>query len=76
MEISQNTSTALKLAQKIVRPLHSNEIHSNDGNEIHGNEIRSKVVTINVKTTVCIDICLAISPNIHNGKELTSFKNL
>jgi len=54
----KNTSTALK---KIIEPLHCNEIHS-------------KFVTINAKTTICIDICLVIS--VHYGKELASFSNL
>jgi len=34
------------------------------------------VVTINIKTTVCIDICLAIIPSVYYGKELISFNNL
>jgi len=56
----KNASTALKLSQKIIKPLHSNEICS-------------KLVTVNVKTTVCIDIHSVISLS---SKELTSFNKL
>jgi len=39
--------------------------------------VQSKLVTINVKTTVCIDVHYSvIGLNIHYSKELTSFNNL
>jgi len=63
-----------KLNMEILSQTHQYIQHSKNLKPLH--EIHSKLVTINVKRAVYIDIRLAISSNIQYGKELISFNNL